>query len=741
MKRAVLLLAAAFTAAAQQPLDEYNVTWYSPSRDSSGSMPLGNGDIGLNVWVEESGDIVFYIAKTDAWSETARLLKLGRVRVRLSPNPIVPGQRFIQRLSLRNAEVQIQAGKPEEETRIRLWVDANYPVVRVEAETAKPSEMQVIYERWRDQQRLLEGEEALSAYGLENGPEPVVSYGDSIVLDAENTVVWYHRNLKSSWASILRHQGLGEFANTAEDPLLNRTFGAAMRGEGLARINPTTLRSRTPSQKHLVTITALTATTADSETWVRQMMQLSNRMAAMTLDGNRAGHQRWWSEFWNRSYIRITGGAGAREVSQAYHLQRFLNACAGRGAYPIKFNGSLFTVDAKVNDVTLDADYRRWGGPYWFQNTRLIYWPMLASGDFDLMLPLFRMYRDAQPLAQKRTRLYFNHDGVFFPETMYFWGAYANTNYGWNRKDKPLSFVESPYIRHYFSGALELLAMMIDYSSYSNDRNFPRSILVPLAEDILEFYDKHYERDTEGRIRFAPAQALETWQDAVNPLPEIAGLKYVLTALLAEKIPLSKQAAATARRILAQLPPIPVTDVKGTKVLTPAERVFGEIKNRENPELYAIFPYRLYGLEKPDLELARATFDHRRVKQTGGWQQDAIQAALLGRTEEARKFVVENFTAKSEQRFPAFWGPNFDWIPDQCHGSVAMLALQLMLLQPNGGKLLLAPAWPADWDVEFKLWAPDNTVVEAVLKSGKVEKMKVTPDKRTSDVVRLETRS
>jgi hypothetical protein len=33
-------------------------------------------------------------------------------------------------------------------------------------------------------------------------------------------------------------------------------------------------------------------------------------------------------------------------LSRAYTLQRFIDACAGRGSYPIKFNGSIFTVPA-----------------------------------------------------------------------------------------------------------------------------------------------------------------------------------------------------------------------------------------------------------------------------------------------------------------------------------------------------------------------------------------------------------
>lgn len=65
---------------ADKLVSQYNVIWNSSGRDSSYSMPLGNGDIGLNVWIEEDGDLLFYIGKSEAWSETHRLLKLGRMR-------------------------------------------------------------------------------------------------------------------------------------------------------------------------------------------------------------------------------------------------------------------------------------------------------------------------------------------------------------------------------------------------------------------------------------------------------------------------------------------------------------------------------------------------------------------------------------------------------------------------------------------------------------------------------------
>ena len=72
----IVLSLAVSVFGAEQSMSEYDVAWETPSEDSSGSMPIGNGDIGLNLWVNPAGELVFYISKTDSWSENARLLKL-----------------------------------------------------------------------------------------------------------------------------------------------------------------------------------------------------------------------------------------------------------------------------------------------------------------------------------------------------------------------------------------------------------------------------------------------------------------------------------------------------------------------------------------------------------------------------------------------------------------------------------------------------------------------------------------
>ncbi len=122
-----------------------DVTWNSLGTNENNSMPIGNGDIALNVWTEQNGDIVLLLAKSDAWSENGQLLKLGRVRVKLTPNPFTAASSFTQTLKLETGEVQIQAGKSV----ARIWVDANHPVIHLEVEAESPVQLEAKSELWR----------------------------------------------------------------------------------------------------------------------------------------------------------------------------------------------------------------------------------------------------------------------------------------------------------------------------------------------------------------------------------------------------------------------------------------------------------------------------------------------------------------------------------------------------------------------------------------------------------------
>ncbi len=736
----------------------HDVVWNTPGPDVTGSMPLGNGDVGLNLWIEPDGDLLFYISKSDAWSDSCRLIKVGRVRVSFSPNPFRTGQPFRQALRLADGEIEIRAGGMT----ILARVDAHHPLVRIEASATRPFAMTARLEVWRTLPRPFRQEEYHSAWfhGMTGRPKGVlVQQPDTLVRGLPDRVAWYQRNEESLWAGTLRNQDLPGWIPRAEDPLLHRTFGGAMFGDNLRKFDDVTLVSAKRRRSQTLSISVLTARTPTADEWLQQLDTLVVAARRLKAVPARQAHRAWWGSFWARSRIHIGGSEEATLVSRGYTLQRYMQAAAGRGAYPLKFNGSIFNVDARSSERSiggpgplqpsaacpdpgsapfeLDADYRRWGGPYWHQNTRLPYWSMLPSGDFDLMGPFFRMYRESQPFAEYRCREYYGHPGAFWPETMYFWGGYADADYGWERAGKPVGEAANPYIRWHWQGAIEVLSTMIEFHAHTGDETFARGTMLPFAVSVIEFFDRHYSRDERGALKIEPSQALETWQDATNPLPEVAGLRWVLGRLLALPAALLGAHRGGWERFCGELPPVPLREENGQRFLAPAAR-FEQPKNREIPELYAIFPYPIYGVGKPDLEMARVSFGVRKFKGIGGWSQDGIQAACLGLTEVAGAYAVEAATMRhSGSRFPAFWGPNYDWVPDQDHGSALMLAVQKMLLQTDGERILLFPAWPRDWDVDFKLHAPGRTVVEGRYRNGKLDRLKVIPAKRRKDVTLL----
>jgi hypothetical protein len=73
-------------------------------------------------------------------------------------------------------------------------------------------------------------------------------------------------------------------------------------------------------------------------------------------------------------------------------------------------------------------------------------------------------------------------------------------------------------------------------------------------------------------------------------------------------------------------------------------------------------------------------------------------------------------------------------MPDEDNGGNGELGLQKMLIQCDGRKILLLPAWPKEWSADFKLHAPFNTTVEGRVEGGKIMNLEVNPESRRVDV-------
>jgi hypothetical protein len=749
----------------QADIDRYNITWNSQSLNSSESMPCGGGDIGLNVWVEK-GDLFFYIARSGTFDENNAMLKLGRVRVKLSPNPFAEGGDFKQQLTLQNGSVAISGKNGQLAAQIKVWVDVFRPVIHLAIQSNKAVKTEVAYESWRYKDRPVSGTEKNEG-SWKFGPQTnVVTRKDSIAL-SNNGVLFYHHNLDSTIFDVtVKQQGMDAVKQQMFNSLKNLTFGGLITGKNLKPAGTYTgqyintdfegwkLQSAAPTRNQDVEIYLKTEQTPDVSQWQSGLNQVigdagKNQKTAWQNTAD------WWRKYWDQSFIYI-GGDQPQDTPEwqsgkNYQLFRYMLGCNAFGEYPTKFNGGLFTYDPVFinKGYNYTPDFRNWGGGLMTaQNQRLVYYPMLKSGDFDLMKPQFDFYLRSLRNAELRSQVYWGHNGACFTEQLENFGLPNSAEYGWKRPDgydKGMQY--NAWLEYTWDTVFEFCQMMLKTESYAGKDIHQ---YIPFIESCLTFFDEHYQYlarnrgskalDGEGHLVLYPGAGAETFKMAYNSNSTIAALQTITQRLLALPTTyLNNDERAKLQGFSKRIPPLTNRRIDGHEILSPAQS-WERINNVENTQFYTVFPWAIYGLGKPGLDVALNTwkYDTLAIKfRSGiGWKQDNIFAARLGLTREAADLTT--FKLKdSGRRFPAFWGPGFDWTPDHNWGGSGMIGLQEMLLQTDDRKIMLFPAWPKNWDVHFKLYAPYKTTVEGVLKNGKVESLKVLPQERMKDVVMM----
>ncbi len=687
----------------QQPskaIDAYSLTYNDFSEDSQGSLPIGNGDIGLNVWTEKNGDILFYIGKSDSWSEAKvpELVKVGRVRISLYPNPFQANKNFSQTLKISESSVTING----DGTTVKIWVDANAPAIRVESVSKSPVSMKVTLDPWRTVAK-----DDVSA--------------DTVLPNEKDKIIWYHR------------------INNPKLTINMLTFGALMKGNGLVREEGNMLKSISPLKTQSLVVIPFTSIENTVSDWKSKIELLADKNEKQDTKQAWQLHCAWWDKFWDRSHIYLNGDSLAVKVSAGYNYQRYLSGCSGRGGYPMKFNGTIFNMDYpkktgrdKITNAIIptpmNADFRDWGGRYWMQNTRAMYWPLLQSGDYDLMLPFFNFYKNILPKNTSLVKEYYGHDGGYFAECTNIWG-------GLNKLTKQS---KGYHLGHYYLPILELSSMMFDYYTHTRDEKFVKETFLPIVNSGLTFYSQHFDRDSNGKILLDSVNATEMYWKVVNPTPDISALHFLLPRLLALPEGIASQKDIDFwKKLQTIIPDIPKGQKNGKEVILPyAGPQTAPLHNFENPELYSIHPFRQFGIDKPFLDIAMNTYEVRLFKKTKCWYQDAIDEAYLGLAEQAKRDVIITLTNKEPRmRFPGFWDKGHDFAPDGDNGGNGQHALQLMLMQSEDKKIILLPAWPKDWEANFKLHAPYNTTVEAKVKNGKISNLRVTPKERMADII------
>lgn len=699
------------TVADYKPKD---YVWTTQSQNSSGSMPCGGHDVGMNVWVE-NGDILFYVSKSGMLDENNTLLKAGRFRLNIKGQPF-SGTDFEQRLCLDDGAIYIK-GKG---ISIRLWADVYQPKVFVEMNATHKADATLSYESWRYKDRPVTKAECQQGSYKWNIPADCTTFADSIKAAKSSIDFWHTNRSYTVFDYTVSREGLDAIKDELYNPIGGKTFGGSITMPGFKFTGTSTgTYASTDYKAWHYSATGIRQATVSIDLYTGETAS-----TALSAKKSKAQSTKWWHRFWQRSFITAEGEGAA--MARNYELFRYMLGCNAYGEYPTKFNGSLFTFDPVYADpkCPFTPDFRKWGGgTMTAQNQRLVYWPMLKSGDTDMMKAQFDTYLRMLPNATRRTKFYWNHDGASFSEQIENCGLPNPTEYGKHKPGDDPGMDRNAWLEYQWDTALEFCSMIMQAHKYSG---MDIAEYEPLIRQTLIFFDEHYQYvakklgvkplNADGKLMLYPSSGCETYKMAYNPSSVIAALKTVAEQWIEYK-------GDSLNNFLSRIPPIPLRTIEGDTCIAPAI-VWARIQNIETPQLYPVFPWRVYGMGRENLHIAQNTYlkDPHAVEMhsTKGWKQDNIWAACLGLTDEAFKLNKEKLT-DGPYRFPAFWDPGYDWAPDCNKGGASMIGLQEMLLQekPDGG-LLLFPAWPKNINAKFRLKATGGRTVEAEIKNGTI---------------------
>jgi Domain of unknown function (DUF5703) len=427
-----LMFAGSVTA---KPIECYNVVWHSPSQDPTGQMPLGNGDVAAGVYAIAGDDLYLLLSKNDAFTYNGDLFKTGRVRISLRPNPFAAGKPFRQTLDLQTGSILMEA----DDVSLRIWADANRPVYHVQIESPTNILVSATPEFWT---RFDDCKHNTSR-------APIDKVTQDVRLERNGRILWYFPvGDRSVFGDDMKYYDVEQMISKHPDPYRFNTFGNLLESPDLTLENGAL---RGTGKVFDIRIHALTKQTPEASDWIKTIEQQAIR--PMDVNQDWKAHCRWWSAFWNRGWIIVSDNTlpsadreklsgegyantrtdkdGGALVAQSYNVFRFLMACQSRGRIQTKFNGGLFTqplhsgkkpghraVQQEDGSWLGHEDDRDWGRRFTYQNQRLLYWPLLMSGDGDLMKPFFDYYWNLLPIRKAITKAWFGHDGAYYRENI-----------------------------------------------------------------------------------------------------------------------------------------------------------------------------------------------------------------------------------------------------------------------------------------------------------------------------------
>ena len=742
-------------------VSQYDLAYQSPPIDPMQGIPLGNGEIGVLFWCEDS-KIIAVVNKSDLWddakfgpfhnwsgkeedySTTQRHACRIIIDFKFPVFSTLYLSDFKAKLNLADASLSLELTSPFGKVRLKAFVNH---------ETGT-----LFYDLKSDLNEDVPIDVAVERFGSRTYSH----WYSQINRDASIGLSGTEAMADSSGVYITQKLSSGTFA----------AGGRVIQDNGL-----TANYSREHSRRAVIQLAgsrqknaqlAFAVTSPEAGDPVPEVKNTLSLAGEKGIQFYRKSNEEIWKSIWNRSFVDY----GDDYLNNLWYLTMYYANASQGGKYPGRFTNGLWG---------WDRDVQNWNF-YFHWNQQELSWPLNAAGFPELIKPYLDFRFNSLPQAKQDAKTYFNSDGAFISDVTERRGYNSS---GEKINHTPIAEIALDFWRQY---------------KYTCDQKFLKEKALPFIVEAARFFESLFVKENDGFYHAKEGSGYEGWIKLKDGLTELTYARALFsTALDALKASGTKLPEATKwKEILDHLAPLPAVPAMDASIETkgsvyelnrgffkgetsPANEIFAAgwgIKENKWLTVYnpvndttnhglklldgifpsvpssPIFPSGVIGLGQKNsrvFKIATATTLLYGSEVTG-WDPVPIDLARLGRAKELAADLAR-FPARwqiycngwghwglegevekdagwffrtnevrdvnSKEKFPLRMWPFRHMSMESM--SVLATAMNESLLQSYDDTLRIFPAFPATKNGRFTLHAEGGFVVSSEIKAGDVQ--------------------
>ena len=505
-------------------VSKHDLVYLAPPSDPMQGMPIGNGDVGVLCWCEDS-QVILSVNKCDLWddarfgrfhnwkAEEEEYSTTLRHACRIIFDFQVPVfdlfylSDFKGRLSLADASLTIAASGPFGSVSLNAFVNHRDGVVccRIKSGLKEDLPVEITIERF--------GSRTFSHwYSLVNRNPEIGIRGTASSFDKDGTYI-AHRLTGGKFAVGCRVVSKGglKAAYSLKHSRASRITLSGRKGKKFTLMAAVT----SPLPGNPVAAVKQKLASAQRKGWTGLFKE----------------HKEAWKSFWVRSLME----SGDDYLDNLWHLTMYYAKSSQRGKYPGRFINGLWN---------WNRDVQPWNF-YFHWNQQQIYWPLNAAGHHELVHGYLEYRFNSLPHAKRDVKDIFRGSGAVVSDVCERRGYNSASEF---LNHTPVAQIALDFWRQY---------------RFTGDADFLKKRALPYILEAAYFFESLFEKGGDGKYHAKEGAGYEGWIKLKDVITELACAKALFCAVLEalEITGAEDSHAAKWREICHNLAPFPV--IKG----------------------------------------------------------------------------------------------------------------------------------------------------------------------------------